>query len=604
MQELLPVLTNLDFGIILVDSEGVTRFINGTAQRMLELAPDEVWEGCKVREIQGLHDVIPLIESYRMEEKDVNIGRKWFRIKNYPLKDWETINGSVLILNDISEAHQLQEEMRELRLVNKELETVLENLNEGMLISDQNGRILRANKAMEKITGLKKEDYIGKTLQQLFENKVFLEESVTLKALKEHKVKKGVQRIDTGTEIKYAIVTAYQIFDEQGQLFRLVSNVQDISEVKALKDQLDQAQLRSTQFYSELTQLRLEKLKENLIITKNNHMSSLLTMASRVAKTDASVLLLGESGVGKGAVAQMILHFSNRCDEPFISVNCGAIPGPLLESEMFGYDTGAFTGAKKQGKPGLFELAHNGTLFLDEVGELSLELQVKLLKVLQDQKIRRVGGTEDKLVDVRIIAATNRDLEELVRKGQFREDLYYRLNVVPIKIPPVRERKEDIPLLVSHFLKIFNGKYSQTKSFSQGALELLIEYNWPGNVRELANLVERLVITVTSEIIDVYDLPEKVCKKVPSFKQTVEANPMANDWVNVMQGAVNKEGALRDIVNGVEREIISKVCNKTPSLRQAAKLLGLSHSALLYKLEKYGIRKEILASNFSMENLR
>ncbi len=593
MQELFWVLSNLECGVLFVDSKGVVRLVNQGARRMLDLVPDEVWEGCELGQIPGLDDLKPIVERSQLSGQDVCIRSKRFRVKTIPLTYCERINGSVIILNEVRDTSGVQVEYRELQLVYKELETVLESLHDGMLISDQNGRILRANKAMERITGLKKADYIGKTFDELFETKLFLEKSVTLKALKEKKIKTGLQRIDTGSEIKEAIVTAYQVFDEDGQLFRLVSNVHDISEVNLLKEQLDEAHLRTNQFYSELTQFRLEKLKENLIITKNNHMSSLLTMVNRIAKTDATVLLLGESGVGKGMFAELIRHLSNRRDDHFISVNCGAIPGQLLESEMFGYEAGAFTGANKQGKPGLFELANNGTLFLDEIGELSLDLQVKLLRVLQEQRIRRVGGTTDKLVDVRIIAATNRDLEDQVANGKFREDLFYRLNVVPIKIPPIRERKDDVPLLVNHFLKILNHKYGQNKSFSQGALDLLIEYSWPGNVRELTNLVERLVITVPSELIDIYDLTDKVRRRaVPSFPHATVAETLSNEIVGVLNGTVTKEGALRDIVNEVEREIISKVCRRLPSIRQAAKLLGVSHSALLYKLNKYGIKKE------------
>lgn len=316
---------------------------------------------------------------------------------------------------------------------------------------------------------------------------------------------------------------------------------------------------------------RLEtRTRFDQMIGESEPMQRLYTLVEMVAGSDVAVLLTGESGAGKELVARAIHHKSARQAGPFITINCGALPDSLLESELFGYERGAFTGATHS-KVGRFELADGGTLLLDEVGELAVKSQVDFLRVLETKEFRRLGGTKVIRVDVRIIAATNRDLEEAVREGSFRDDLYYRLNVVPIRLPSLRDRAEDIPLLVDSFLREFAARHQRDlKRMSQGALRLLRAYHWPGNVRQLRNVIERLVVTVAEQTIQPDHLPEEI----------QAATTCARSMVIRLGTPLEK----------VEREIIRRTLREVTSHReQAAQLLGISVRALQYKIKEYEI---------------
>ncbi|MFY0543846.1 sigma-54-dependent transcriptional regulator [Brevibacillus sp. H7] len=320
--------------------------------------------------------------------------------------------------------------------------------------------------------------------------------------------------------------------------------------------------------------------RPNNLVGLSSKMQEVYKLVGKVSMTKATVLIQGESGTGKELIARAIHANSARGDKPLISVNCGAIPENLLESELFGYERGAFTGAAGR-KPGMFELADGGTLFLDEIGELSLPLQVKLLRALQERSITRLGGLEAVPVDVRIIAATNQNLVERMKRGLFREDLYYRLNVVPIWVPPLRQRKEDIPLLVQHFLAKFRGQMGKPiRTINQEAMEMLIAFDWPGNVRQLENVIERAMVMVNGAAI----LPEHLQTHLPAGGK-VEAQVAAG---------IRFEGrTMREILQEVEREVIRRTLRKTGGNKvQTARLLGMSRRALLYKIEAYGLDRE------------
>jgi transcriptional regulator with PAS, ATPase and Fis domain len=295
-----------------------------------------------------------------------------------------------------------------------------------------------------------------------------------------------------------------------------------------------------------------------------------LEMARKVAPVDVNVLLQGESGVGKTAIARYIHRQSHRADGPFIEVNCGAIPEALFESEFFGYEPGSFTGASKKGKTGFAELAHGGTLFLDEISELSFPAQVKVLKFIQEKRYYRIGGTRLRESDFRLIAATNKDLEKMVREGRFREDLYFRLNVVPITIPPLRARQEDILPLIRYFLDKYRKKYRREKTLDSRAIDCLLEYSWPGNVRELENLIERLVVTVETEVIRPGDLPERV-------KQPEIHTPYLLDGNRTLPA----------ILAEVEKKILVEAKKRCKSTTEMAKVLGISQSTVVRKWHKY-----------------
>lgn len=314
-------------------------------------------------------------------------------------------------------------------------------------------------------------------------------------------------------------------------------------------------------------------------IGSSTKIKEIVSIIEKVAHTDSSVLITGESGTGKEMVARYIHELSPRRNGPFIKVNCGALTETLLESEMFGHERGAFTGAIRQ-KLGRFELADGGTIFLDEIGEISLSTQVKLLRVLQEKEFERVGGEKTIKVDVRIIAATNKELKLEVKEGRFREDLYYRLYIVPILIPPLRERKEDIPELVEFFIKKHRERtHSNVKGISQGAMNLLMKYHWPGNIRELENVVEQVLVLSSGEVVEEADLPFHIKSPLCAQKNGVEA--VISNYSQGMN--------LDDFIAEVEKRIIIQTLKDTKNRSEAAKLLGIKTSVLQYKMSKYHI---------------
>jgi transcriptional regulator with PAS, ATPase and Fis domain len=371
-----------------------------------------------------------------------------------------------------------------------------------------------------------------------------------------------------------ALTTGTPVFDRRGRIFRVVSNVRDITELMQIKQQLEKAQGLSKHYESELRALQMQYDTEKLIVG-SRIMKELLDNVIRIAQVESTVMITGESGTGKELIAETIHTNSPRRKGPFIKINCGAIAKNLLESELFGYDPGAFTGAKKGGRAGYFELADGGTILLDEISELPFSLQANLLRVIQNKEIIRVGGEKTIPVDVRIIAATNRDVAQLVANGQFREDLYYRLNVVPVEVPPLRARKEEIPLLAAHFIKLFNKKYAMRKELFPDVIEILMNYDWPGNVRELENVIERLVVTIPRDGLTGDDLPKNL------------KNFMRRD----IHPQISVEGVLplKEAVEFVEREIISHAYSLYRATHEVARHLGIDPSTVLRKAAKYGI---------------
>ncbi|AOY77866.1 sigma 54-interacting transcriptional regulator [Clostridium formicaceticum] len=355
-----------------------------------------------------------------------------------------------------------------------------------------------------------------------------------------------------------------------GGIIRVINNIENFQK---LKNELAEAQKLAEKYHNELEFLRWKQSQPEEIIAKSYEMKKIINLAIRIAKVDSTVFIHGQSGVGKGVLSKLIHNNSHRKDGPFIKIDCGSIPEQLLESELFGYEPGSFTGAEKGGKIGLVELANGGTLFLDEIGELPLNLQTKLLSVIQDREIFRVGGIKPIHVDIRIIAATNRDLKKMVENKKFREDLYYRLNVVPIKIPPLQERKEDIKPLIEKCLQNFNKKYKLNKQIEPKALRKLIDYNWPGNIRELNNIIEYLIVTTNSETITKEDLSEII---VDNKSQEVLS--------------VNSILPLKEAVSLVEKKLLIETMQKSKSTEEMAQLLKIDRSTIIRKLQKYNIK--------------
>ena len=462
--------------------------------------------------------------------------------------------------------------VKELNEIRNELELIIESSNDGLYITDGKGITLRVNKPFEEITGIRADEVVGRQMRELVDEG-FFSESVTLEILAT-KEPSPVTKIYSLRNGKYVISTGRPVFDEHGEIYRVVINMRDVTYFRDFENRLEETRSALEKYREEATRLRSEFLKEGDAVARSKTMSSVLDMVKQVAPYPTTVLVTGESGVGKEVVAKLLHVYSGRQDGPFIKVNCGAIPESLIESELFGYEPGAFTGAARKGKPGMLELADNGTLFLDEIGELALDMQVKLLQVIQDQTVMRLGGVSSRSVSVRFIAASNRDLLHMVEQKLFREDLYYRLNVVKIDVPPLRERKSDIPALALHFLNTYCAEYKINKKISPEAMEVLRAYTWPGNVRELRNLIESLVVLVAGTLITPEHLPQEI-------------NPRAQR----RQRLVSVAGLvpLKDAVAQVETELIARAVGECGSIRKAAKVLDVAHSTLLRKIKMLGI---------------
>jgi len=361
-----------------------------------------------------------------------------------------------------------------------ELTDIIENSSDSIYVTDGEGTTLMVNKAFEKMSGIDRGEVLGKKVFALEDKKLFTP-SVTSIVLKGKRKITIIQELKSG---KRVVATGVPIVNQYGEIYRVICNSKNLDELQVLKDYL----LKSERDGEKSIQTAMD-LRERGFVCESTRMKAIIDLVKNIAAVDTTILLTGESGVGKSVLARYIHLMGPRKERRFVEVNCGAIPEGLLESELFGYEGGAFTDARKSGKPGIFESAHGGTLFLDEISELSPALQVKLLNAIQSRQILRVGGVDPVSVDVRIISATNKNLEVLVKDGEFRLDLYYRLNVVPITLPPLRERREDIIPLVRLFLRKQCDKYGKCITLSPSAVECLSRYDWPGNIRELENVI-------------------------------------------------------------------------------------------------------------------
>jgi transcriptional regulator with PAS, ATPase and Fis domain len=373
---------------------------------------------------------------------------------------------------------------------------------------------------------------------------------------------------------KHLLVTGTPIFDDEEKIALVVTNVRDITLLNDVRDQLEESRRLSSRYYQSL--LELEKFQHHLqdLVVKSSSMIQTVRRAIKVAAVEASVLLHGESGVGKSMLARIIHLISPRKERPFIKISCGAIPDSLIESELFGYTKGAFTGASPEGKAGLIEVGHTGTVFLDEVGELTPATQVKLLQVIEDKMFTRLGGTRAISVDVRIIAATNQNLKDLVQKGRFREDLYYRLNVIPIHIPPLRERRDDITALALNRLEKFNRASRCSKRLDPAVMDMLVQYDYPGNVRELINIMERMMIMSEGNLISISDLPGEL-------REQTSAHYDPFDEGSTLQEAVRK----------IEAHVIQGALHRHKSIAMAARALDIHPTTMWRKMLKLGISK-------------
>lgn len=440
------------------------------------------------------------------------------------------------------------------------LKDTIDYSSDSIVVADGAGKILLANKAFEANMGVKVPEVLGRKVIDLEQEEMF-KPSVIALVLREKRRVTIIQKTRTGTDV---VVTGVPVFSETGEIYRVISNAKDLTELKMIKEYL-------TGYENMISLLANGGGKAVNIICHSKIMQNIVNSAKNVANAASTVLITGESGVGKEVIAKYIHQHSGRSKQKFVQINCGAIPETLMESELFGYEAGAFTGAMKGGKAGLIEVANKGTLFLDEIAEMPCNMQVKLLTAIQSKQITRVGGTKPIYIDVRYIAATNKDLEGMVATGSFRLDLYYRLNVIPIHIPALKNRKEDIVPLIENVLDKMNRQFQKKVALSQRATDALLEYDWPGNIRELENVLERIVVTADKTLINKEDLP------IFTDRQSQVNCPIM----------VNKITTLAQAFAEVEKQLIILTHKNCGSSYKIAKVLGISQSAAHRKMQKY-----------------
>lgn len=554
-------------GFIVIGLDEKVKLVNKVVEQFLGLEREQII-GRKATEVIPDFSLKSILDkpSGRFGQR-IRIGNITVMANYSPCYEENELSGVFCILQDISSVEKVFNELTSVKGLISELEATINSSYDGIFITDGTGTVLRLNNAYERITGIKAEEVVGKNMKNLVDDRYY-DESVTLLVIES---KKSITINQTVRGNHRILVTGNPIFDEHGNLFRVVTNVRDVTELTNLQEQLNKTKEQTLKYKTELSHLRLMHMQDKCLVYRSQAMARVVEMAQKIADVDSTVLINGESGTGKELIAKLIHKHGKGLKKPFIKINCAAIPEQLLESELFGYEGGAFTGAKKEGKPGLFELAHNGTLFLDEVGDLPALLQVKLLRALQEKEIIRVGGTTPKIVNVRIIAATHRDIAKMTKEGTFREDLYYRLMVVPVYLPPLRDRKEDIPLLIMHFLEKFNAKFGYCKKINPAVIERLMHYSWPGNVRELENIIERMMVIAHGDELTLDLLPESVYNKA----------------------FVPRRGAkLKAAVEQTEAFLLAENYKEYQNWQKVAEILGINRATVFRKAAKYGLMKE------------
>ncbi|ODA17805.1 sigma-54-dependent Fis family transcriptional regulator [Geobacillus thermoleovorans] len=558
-------------GMIVVDEYAYITDMNQSAAELLGVDKDEVI-GKHILDVlpsSGLPRVLKTRQTEFHQEVELANGKKLITTRIPIIDDNGKLFGALAVFKDITELVALAEEITDLKEVRMMLEAIIHSSEEAISVVDENGNGILINPAYTRLTGLTEEDVIGKpATADIAEG-----ESMHMQVLKTRRPVRGA-RMKVGPKNRDVIVNVAPIIVD-GVLKGSVGVIHDVSEIQRLTTELNRAR--------QIIRTLEAKYSFADIVGESEEMKVAIEQAKLAAKTPATILLRGESGTGKELFAHAIHNASDRKYNKFIRVNCAAIPETLLESELFGYEEGAFSGARRGGKRGLFEEANNGSIFLDEIGELSASTQAKLLRVLQEREIVRVGGTKPIPINVRVIAATNVNLEKAIAEGAFREDLYYRLNRMPIYIPPLRARKEDIPALCRHLIQKLNQDYGRNvEGVTDEAMAKLLAYDWPGNVRELENVLGRAMIFMKFHevMIDATHLPPLASpSSVPAHRVETE------EEIRPLEEMVSRyEASL------IEQALRRHRGNKTA----AARALGISVRNLYYKLEKYNLDKKIM----------
>jgi transcriptional regulator with PAS, ATPase and Fis domain len=565
--QLSAILDSMYNGVIVVNDEGRISLINSGAERIFKTTGDH----CLGR---LLKDVLPELDlSPALENGEVKVGLKFkyeemTTIANItPLTDGNAIVGAIAIFQDLTDLEQVARELEIVKGLNTTLDTVLNIIYDGIIVIDENGYISLSNRVLREFMELAPEQLTGKHITELFPDSRL------------HIVAKtGIPETGDIQHIqgKPLIVSKLPIVKD-GKVAGAVGKITfpQMAEIRELADNLSFLQNKVAYYQEELERTKKAHGVLDDLIAESAIMKRIKGEIAYVAKSTSTVLITGESGTGKEVIAQAIHRCSDRKEGSFIKVNCAAIPENLLEAEIFGYASGAFTGALKGGKPGRFELADGGTIFLDEVGDMPMVLQAKILRVIQEREFERLGDTRTRKVNVRILAATNKDLQKAIANGEFREDLYYRLNVIGFHLPPLREHPEDIPPLAEKFIRKYNRLLrGGITGVSEKVMEVLGNYHWPGNIRELENVIERAVNYARSGVIQQAHLPSYLCSTLEPV---------------TVQGTFEKDTYQNKLIETEKEMILSAIQKAGGNKTRAAKLLNLSRSRLYVKMKRYGI---------------
>jgi PAS domain S-box-containing protein len=545
----------IPLGIVLTDECERITFTNRFVLDKLLQKPRE--------NVVGRHwnEVFPLVSKEDSLDKQAwnqSFGNETFLVQKHALYRSEAENGWVFLFQNVSSLEKAFKEMDLYKNLSLDLKAIFDNSYDVIYVSDGSGVTLRVSSACETLWGYKESELVGKSVIQLEQEGVF-NPSVTRLVLEKKEKVTLVQTTKTGRRL---IVIGIPIKDDNGQIVRVVNASRDITEISALQSELETMRQLSEGYRQEIEELRSRSELGKEIVFRSENMEKVSILARKVAAVDSNALLIGESGVGKEVFASFIHKNSMRGNSPFITVSCGAIPEAILNSDLFG---------SEDGKLGFFEMANDGTLFFDEIDSLPPAIQVKLIRVIQEKRLTRHFGSEPVPVNVRVIGSTSRNLEELVQSGSFRRELYYLLNVIPIAIPPLRERRDDIIPLVVHFVNQWNRKYAMNKKFSPALLKQLQEYEWPGNVRELQNIVERLLVTNEEKLVGPEHLPEYI-KSGRAHLKSVQ---------------VNRIISLKEAMELVEQELLEMAQRKYGSTTRIAEALGVNQSTVSRKLSRY-----------------
>lgn len=574
------ILTSIPMGIFVLDKEKRIINCNDAGLKMIKSTADKVLN-VPAETIFSTEYINQVFTTGKTVLNHLEITNESGVLVDYSpiLSTDHEVDGTIIVVQDLPMVEEMAMEIEHIKDLNKDLNAILSSIYDEILVVNAKGELIRySENIIQDFWKFDLKEIEGKSILE-YEELGYFSPSVTRLVMESKKKVSVVQETKSGRKI---LAVGNPIFNEKNELDRIIIASRDITETTRLKDELKEMRKISEQYKKELNDFKSKDRFLKKLIYCSPKMDKIMNQVRKIAGFSSTVLIYGESGVGKEVIAQSIHKLGKRSAKPFLKLNCGAIPENLLESELFGYAKGSFTGADKNGKEGYFKQADKGILFLDEIGELPVHLQVKLLRVLQEQEVIPIGSTIPFKVDVQIIAATNKRLEKMVEEGTFREDLFYRLNVIPLNIPPLRERPEDISLLAFHFLQKLNEKYEKNYHLTPDAINVLEFYSWPGNVRELQNIIERLVVSAEEPAIDA-EFVSQFLYLGYEYKK--------------MKPIITRVIPLQEAVDQIEEQLIILAMKQYKTTTKAAKALGISQSSVSRKYQKI-----ISEKNRNLEN--